>query len=313
MSVAFLFPGQGAQRAGFLDRLPDESVVRDTLAEAEAILGRDVRELASAEGLRSTVAVQLTTLVAGVAGARVLARRGIEPQAVAGLSVGAFAAAVACDALHFADALPLVRKRAELMERAYPHGYGLAAVVGLSELQVSSIIEDLGRRGTLVYLANLNAATQFVVAGADASLDVFLAHARRAGAQKTERLAVTVPSHSPLLANVADELTFALASVVISDPRVPYVTNTRGRTTRDAATVCEDLARNVMLPVRWYDGTTALYEWGARLFIELPPGRVLSDLATAAFPGARAVAFDDTDTRTIEILTEREKRADAIR
>ncbi|HYZ15268.1 MAG TPA: acyltransferase domain-containing protein, partial [Candidatus Acidoferrum sp.] len=113
MSTAFLFPGQGAQTPGFLDRLADDPAVAATLAEATILLGRDVREIQSAQALSSTVAVQITTLVAGVASLRALARRGVAPDAVAGLSVGAFAAAVAGGALDFADALPLVRLRAE--------------------------------------------------------------------------------------------------------------------------------------------------------------------------------------------------------
>jgi len=313
LSVAFLFPGQGAQGGSFLDRLPDDAAVRETLAEASSILGRDVRDFATEDALKSTVAVQIATVVAGVAAVRALARRGIEPQAVAGLSVGTFTAAVACGAVRFADAVPLVRRRGELMERAYPHGYGLAAIVGLNERQVTALIESVSRSNAPVHLANLNSATQFVVAGADATLGALVADARRAGAQKAERLAVGVPSHSALLAHVADELEREIATVALAAPHVPYVTNTRGRATKDAEAVREDLARNVMYPVRWYDGTTALYELGARLFVKMPPGRILTELAEGAFPDARAVAVDDTRLDTIAILAERERQIDAVR
>jgi malonate decarboxylase epsilon subunit len=313
MSTALLFPGQGAQTPGFLDRLPDDPAVAATLAEASAILGREIRELQSEQALRSTVAVQVTTLVAGVAALRALAERGVAADAVAGLSVGAFTAAVAGGALSFADALPLVRLRGDLMESAYPHGYGMAAIVGLGERRLSEIIERVNHPEEQVYLANLNSATQFVVAGAEPALNAVLEEAHNAGARKAERLAVSVPSHSRLLSHVADELERAVRDVSIVDSRVPYISNRRARATRDAEEIRADLARNVMYPVRWYDGTTVLYELGARLFIEMPPGRVLTDLAEAAFPDARAVAAEDTRFDTIAVLAMRERRVDTER
>lgn len=122
-----------------------------------------------------------------------------------------------------------------------------------------------------------------------------------------------MPSHSALLEHVADELQRDIAKVAVAVPHVPYVTNTRGRATKDAQAVREDLARNIMYPVRWYDGTTALYELGARLFVEMPPGRILTELAEGAFPDARAVAVDETRLDTIAVLAERERREDAVR
>lgn len=312
MSVAFLFPGQGAQSPGFLDRLPDDPAVTQTLAEASAILERDVRELTTEQSLTSTVSVQLATVVAGVAAARALAQRGVDADAVAGLSVGTFAAAVAAGALRFADALPLVRLRAELMERSYPHGYGMAAVVGLNERAVRALLERVNAGEERVFLANLNAATQFVIAGTDAGLDAAIAAAHDAGARKAERLAVPVPSHSRLLSEVADSLQRAIAGVQIVDARVPYLLNVRARVTRASAQIRADLARNVMNPVRWYDGTSVLYELGIRLFVEMPPGRVLTDLAEAAFPDARAVAAEETRFETIAVLAERERRLDTL-
>jgi hypothetical protein len=134
--------------------------------------------LANEAALASTVAVQLTRVMAGVAMARALGTRGVEQQAVAGLSVGAFAAAVVCGALQFADALQLVRLRGALMERAYPQGYGLAAIVGLDERSVSRLVEQVSTPEAPVYLANLNAPTQFVIAGAEAGLQAALGRAR---------------------------------------------------------------------------------------------------------------------------------------
>src|ERR1700761_3071743 len=135
MSTAFLFPGQGAQVPGMLHTLPEHSAIERTLTEASDHLHRDVRELDSEQALQSSVPVQLALLTAGVAVARALAEEGVAPEAVAGLSVGAFAAAVHCGALGFPDALRLVEQRAEMMVTLYPTGYGLAAIVGLTEAQ----------------------------------------------------------------------------------------------------------------------------------------------------------------------------------
>ena len=128
MTVLFTFPGQGAQKPGMLHTLPDHPETARTLAEATAALGRDVLALDDAAALRSTVAVQLVLLVAGVAFARVLAAEGAAPGMVAGLSIGAWPAAVVAGVLDFADAVRLVELRARLMEDAYPSGYGMTAI-----------------------------------------------------------------------------------------------------------------------------------------------------------------------------------------
>ncbi len=196
----------GGANPGFLHRLPDHPAVAATLAEFSAALGQDILALDGEQALRSTVAVQIATVAAGVAVARMLAERGAEPDFVAGSSVGAYAAAIVGGAVSLADALPLVRLRGELMERAYPRGYGLAAVVGVFERRLDALVAAAFDPAAPVYLANLDAPTQFVIAGAEAGLDKVLEAARAEGARKAEHMAVGVPSHCPLLAKVADTL-----------------------------------------------------------------------------------------------------------
>jgi malonate decarboxylase epsilon subunit len=313
MSLAVLCPGQGAQSPGFLHRLPDHPVVRETLAEAERVLRQDVLALDSADSLASTVAVQLSTVIAGVAATRLLAAQGIRPDAVAGLSVGAFTAAIAAGALTLTDGLPLVRLRAQLMEAAYPSGYGLAAVVGLGQRRVAELIAAAFAPQRPVYLANLNAPTQFVVAGAIDGLEMVLAAARAAGARKAERMAVSVPSHCPLLADVARSLSQAIATVPIATPEALYVDNGRARPTRDPEIIRADLAGNVMHPVRWHDSTALLVELGVHLFIEVPPGEVLTGLARDLGEDVRAQALDSCRLDTLAALAARERQADAQR
>src|SRR5262249_36787137 len=160
---AFLFPGQGAQGEGLLHQLPQHAEVTRTIAEASAVLGLDLGALDNAQAQHSTAAVQLGLLVAGVATARALTAEQALPGAVAGMSVGAFGAAVACGTLSFADALQLVRLRGELMQAAFPGGYGLAALVGLDEGGVEGLVERVRTVERPVYVSNINAPRQIVV------------------------------------------------------------------------------------------------------------------------------------------------------
>jgi len=291
MTLALVFPGQGAQSPGFLHKLPQHDAVRATLAEASAALGFDVLTLDSDDGLRSTIAVQIGLTVAGVAVARALVRDGLVPQFCAGLSVGAYAAAVSCEALTFGDALHMVGKRAELMESAWPSGYGLTAVAGLSETQVETLAQAHARDGgEAVYVANVNAPRQIVVAGADAALEAFAARALAAGARKAQRLEVAVPSHCELLADAADALATWARDVPFSAPRSVYVDNRGGRPLHSADAIRADLATNMRYTVRWYDALTVMIESGASVLVEAPPGQVLTDIARGQYPEAAALA-----------------------
>jgi malonate decarboxylase epsilon subunit len=292
MRIALLCPGQGTHTPGFLGRLPAHPAVHATLAEARAILGPQARSLDSAEALATTVAVQLSTVIAAVAAARALAAQELRADAVAGLSVGAFAAAVACDALSFADALALVKLRGEAMAAAVPHGHGMSAILGLSERDARALIAGIGA-GAPLWLASVNGPNEIVVSGADAALERAAAAAHAAGA-RARRLRLTIPSHCPLMAGVSERLRSAMQGVAVRDPRVPYVSNARARAAYTAAEVAEDLILNVSRTVRWHDSVTLLYELGCRLFIETPPGSVLSNLVRDSFPEARAVALEDT-------------------
>jgi malonate decarboxylase epsilon subunit len=290
--IAYLFPGQGAQTPGFLHRLggdaPHPAIVR-TLAEASDVLGEDVLALDTADALASTVAVQVALVVAGVAAARALAEEGIEPESVAGLSVGAYGAAVVCGAIAFDDALKLVRLRARLMQDAYPRGYGMLAVLGLNEREIARAIADSGADA---YIGNLNAPRQIVVSGSDAALAQVREIALARGARKAERLCVSVPSHCVLLEKAAESLIDAARDVRIDTPRIAYVGNRGARVLRHADAIREDLATNLRYPVRWHDSTIALSELGAKIFVEMPPGQTLTSLLADALPGAPAYAMD---------------------
>jgi malonate decarboxylase epsilon subunit len=293
MSVLFTFPGQGAQKPGMLHALPAHPETTRTLAEATAALGRDVLALDSADALRSTVAVQLSLLVAGVAAARVLAAHGAVPRMVAGLSIGAWPAAVVAGVLDFADAVRLVALRARLMEDAYPSGYSMTGVKGLTRQQLEPLLAQVHGPATPVYLANLNAPRQLVVAGRDTALDAVAALALAHGATRAERLAVPVPSHCPLLDEQARTLACAAAQVAVTRPRITYISSSAARALFDGQRIAADLAANMARPVLWADTLRHAWERGARVALEMPSGSVLTRLAQEAdFGAGSALCFD---------------------
>jgi malonate decarboxylase epsilon subunit len=305
MSIAFLFPGQGSQFPGMLHMLPDHPVVARTLDEVSEILGTNSRELDSAEALQSPVSVQLALLASGIAVARSLNEEGVQPGAVAGMSLGAYSAAVACGALNLADGVRLVKQRAEMMETLYPKGYGLAAIIGLDERQVSKLVQEAYSEHTPVYVANINAPRQIVISGSDEGMNRVLQAALKSGARKAERLDVSTPSHCPLLRPVAEALETSLRTMHLRSPKPVYLRNVTGRATRSVEAISEDLANNIAHGVRWYDMTTVIEELGFRIFLEMPPGHVLTVLANEAFPDVQTRAVGENSIRQTVRLVDR--------
>ena len=300
MSVLFTVPGQGAHKAGMLHGLPDHPETARTLGEATAALGRDVLALDDAGALRSTVAVQLCLLVAGVAAARVLTGLGATPDMVAGLSIGAWPAAVVAGVLDFADAVRLVELRGRLMEDAYPSGYGMTTIGGLTRRQLEPLLAQVHRPDNPVYLANLNAPRQLVVAGRTTALDAVAALALRHGAQRAERLAVPVPSHCPLLEDGARTLACAMAQVPRRRPRITWISGSVARALFDGERIGADLAANMARPVLWDDTMRHAWERGARVALEMPGGSVLTRLAQEGdFAAGTALCVDGNRLDTL--------------
>lgn len=307
MSILFTFPGQGAQRPGMLHALPAHPETQRTLAEAGDILGLDPLTLDTAQALTSTVAVQLSLLFAGVATARVLAAHGAVPDMVAGLSIGAYPAAVCAGALDYGDAVRLVARRARLMERAYPRGYGMAAISGLDRHQLEPLIARIHDAASPAYLANLNAARQMVVAGALPALDALTRLALGAGATRAERLDVGVPSHCALLDAAAADMTQAFAGVALRRPRITYISGSAARALADPARIADDLANNMARQVHWFDCVRLAWERGARLALEMPSGSVLTKLTEPVFEQGLALCCDNNRIDTLLALMARER------
>ncbi|MGJ7917009.1 malonate decarboxylase subunit epsilon [Massilia sp. LXY-6] len=292
MSVLFTFPGQGAQKPGMLHALPEHPETARTLAEASTALGREVLSLDSDAALRSTVAVQLCLLVAGVAMARVLAAHDAQPQMVAGLSIGAWPAAVTAGVLPFGDAVRLVELRGRLMEDAYPSGLGMTAIGGLARQQLEPLLAQVHAPGREVYLANLNAARQLVIAGREAAMRAVAELAIAAGAQRAERLAVAVPSHCELLDAQARTLACAMDQVALARPRISFISSSQARALFDGRRIGIDLAANMARQVAWADTVRHAWERGARLAVEMPSGSVLTKLTGPEFADGVALSCE---------------------
>lgn len=308
MSVLFTFPGQGAQRPGMLHRLPAHAETSRTLAETADALGEDPLQLDCADAFASSFAVQICLLLAGVAMARVLAAHGARPDMVAGLSIGAYPAAVAAGVLEYADAVRLVARRGRLMDSRYPEGYGMAAIIGLGQGQLEPLIARVHGPATPVYLANLNAPRQFVIAGAIDALEMVMAMALAQGATKTERLAVTVPSHCALFDDDAVTMRDAFRHVALRRPQATCISSSTARVLSDPQRIADDLADNLARQVHWHDTVRLAWERGARLAVEMPSGTVLTNLTAPEFADGQAVSCDNTSLDTVVALVARERR-----
>jgi len=305
MKILLTFPGQGPQVPGMLHQLPESGDSLDLLERATAILGESVLGWDSTEALRSTRAVQVCLYIAGVVYARQVRQAGINADFVSGLSIGAFPAAVSAGALGYDDGLRLVALRGELMERAYPGGYGLSAITGLLQRPLEQIIARVHRPDCPVYLANLNAEEQFVIAGSDEAMEQVCALAREQGAGRTQRLAVAVPSHCELLKQPARELAAAMAGITLRRPDIAYLSGSTGRVLWQPERIADDLAMNMSRPVHWQDAMVSAYQRDVRLAIEMPPGAVLTGLTKRAMEQGEAIALSQHPLALVTALAGR--------
>jgi len=283
-AFAFVFPGQGSQSVGMLDAWGEHPAVRDTLAEASSALDQDLARLIQEgpkEALELTTNTQPVMLTAAIAAFRAWrAEGGAMPAAVAGHSLGEYSALVAAGALQLADALPLVRFRAEAMQRAVPVGVGaMAAILGLEAEAVRAGCEQAAAAtGEPVSPANFNDPKQTVIAGSKAAVDKACERLKAAGAKRTLPLPVSAPFHCALMKPAADELKARLESVAFAAPAIPVLNNIDVASPSEPAAIRYALYRQAFGPVRWVELTLALKSRGLGHIIECGPGKVLAGL-----------------------------------
>ena len=279
---AFVFPGQGSQSRGMMNGYADFSVVRDTFVEASDVLKQDLWHLV-AEGsdaeLNATVNTQPIMLTAGVAVYRAWqAQHGATPSMMAGHSLGEYTALVAAGALKFADALPLVRYRAECMQQAVPEGVGgIAAILGLDDDAVRAVCVE-GAQGEVLEAVNFNSPGQVVIAGNRAAVERGMELAKAKGAKRAIMLPMSVPSHCRLLQGAAEQLRAYLADVAVQAPAIPVLHNADVKSYAVAASIKDALVRQLYSPVRWVETVLEFGKHGITHNVECAPGKVLAGL-----------------------------------
>jgi len=300
--LAFLFPGQGSQAAGMGKALAAAfPAARAVFDAVDAALGEKLSALCFEgpdEALKLTANTQPSILAVSAAAAAVLAERGVEPDLVAGHSLGEYSALVCAGALSAADAVRAVRARGTFMQEAVPAGQGaMSAVLGLEPARVRAVCEETAAAtGKVVSPANYNEPGQTVIAGDAAAVEAAGARLKEAGARRVLPLPVSAPFHCALMQPVRPRLEAVLRQVSWRAPRVPVVTNVEARPNADPARVVPLLVEQVTAPVRWVECVEELVRQGVTRVVEVGPGRVLSGLVKRIDKGVETWNVEDPDS-----------------
>lgn len=283
MTIAFLFPGQGSQSVGMMDVFSEVRVVKDTFEEASVILQQDMWQLAHAgseDQLALTTNTQPLMLISDVAMYRAWIKLGGKlPSILAGHSLGEYAALVASGALNFTDAVPLVRQRSELMQNAVPSGVGaMAAVLGLSDENITLACQNATAEGGVAEPANYNAPGQVVIAGNKETVEKAVEEAKKLGAKRAMLLAMSTPSHCSLIKPAADLFASVLDTVSIGSTEIPVVHNENVQESSTAQNIKERLYQQLFKPVRWVETIRHIVKKDIRIGCECGPGKVITGL-----------------------------------
>ena len=300
--IAFIFPGQGAQKVGMGKALADaHPICQQTFQEADAALGEPLSRIifeGPEDQLTLTENTQPAILTVSIAAYRLLESRGIKPAFVAGHSLGEYSANVAAGTFSFADALRLVRRRGQFMQEAVPVGEGaMAAIIGLEADAVAQACAEAAN-GQVVVPANLNGGGQVVIAGARDAVARASEKAKTMGARRSIPLPVSAPFHCALMQPAQDRLAPELRAVAAHDPRVPVIANVDAEPKRDRAAAVDALVRQVSAPVRWEAVVQRLASEGVTTYVEVGPGTALSGMVKRIHREAAVLNIDKPDDLT---------------
>jgi [acyl-carrier-protein] S-malonyltransferase len=297
MKLAMVFPGQGSQSVGMLKAYAGLAEVDGVRAEAQAALGAEFLKLLDegpAEQLNLTVNTQPAMLTAAVAAYRAWrALGGPAPAIVAGHSLGEYAALVAAQSLMFADALPLVRFRAQSMQAAVPEGEGaMAAILGLEDEAARAACAEAAQ-GEVVQAVNFNSPGQVVIAGHKAAVARAIEACKARGAKRAMPLPVSAPFHSSLMKPAGERLAAYLEKVPLLETKVPVINNVDVRIESDPGRIKDALVRQASSPVRWVEIIRAMAEQGVTHVVECGPGKVLAGMVKRIDARAQGLAAAD--------------------
>lgn len=283
--TAFIFPGQGSQHAGMgRDLAAQFPAAKAVFAEADQALGFALSSLCfngPEEDLQLTAHTQPAILTASIAAYRVLAANGVQPDFVAGHSLGEYSALVAAGALSLRDAVKLVRRRGEFMQLAVPVGIGaMAAILGIEAEKVAEACAAAAQ-AQVCSPANFNTPTQTVIAGNAAAVERAVEECKARGARRAMLLKVSAPFHCALMLPAQEQMQPLLAETPFNNLPFPLVNNVDAALTSDGAQAREALVRQISSAVRWTDSVMKLLAEGVTTFVEVGPGKVLSGLVKA--------------------------------
>jgi len=297
MKLAMVFPGQGSQSVGMLNGYDAYPVVQATLMEASTVLAQNLWSLAAdgpVEELNRTVNTQPLMLAADVAVYRAWqGAGGAAPMIVAGHSLGEYAALVVAGALQLAEALPLVRFRAQAMQEAVPAGVGaMAAIMGIDDPGIAAACAEAAQ-GQVVEAVNFNAPGQIVIAGHREAVERAIVAAKARGAKRGVLLPVSAPFHSSLLRPAAERLGKYLGDVTIGMTTMPVVHNVDAAIAQEPSAIRTALAKQAASPVRWVETVHAFVAAGTTHILECGPGQVLTGLCKRIAPDLAVMAMND--------------------
>lgn len=292
--IAFLFPGQGAQKAGmgqdFYEKFPSAKEIFD---QASQWLSLDMKELCFEKNdrLDLTEYTQAALVTTCLAMEKVVEESGLYPDVTAGLSLGEYCAIAVSGGMSVKDAITTVRKRGILMEQAVPAGEGaMAAVLGLDAKEIERVI-----KATEAEIANYNCPGQIVITGPKAAVEEASLKLKEAGARRVLPLAVSGPFHSSLLENAGKELERELEHIEFSKLQIPYVTNVTAEYVTDIGQTKELLAKQISSSVRWQQSVERMLADGVDTFVEIGPGKTLTGFMKKIAPEVRTYNIQKTE------------------
>lgn len=274
--IAFIYPGQGAQKAGMgADFYENSTTAKNLFDKAETALDFDLKAVCFEENERINITeyTQAAMVTTCLAMTRVLMEKGLKPDITAGLSLGEYAAIAVAGGMEDLDAIRLVRKRGILMQNTVPTGVGaMCAVLGMEAEAIEKVIADIED----VTIANYNCPGQIVITGKTEGVMKAAESLKNAGAKRAVMLNVSGPFHSPLLIPAGEELKKAMEGVTLHPLQIPYVTNVTAQKVTGQEEICDLLTRQVASPVKWQQSVENIIADGVETFVEIGPGKTLA-------------------------------------